>query len=202
MRMPPVPPRLYDRRSSGTPPDLRNGHDIGPSSLTRTRSESAVPLLIRHGCRVHVVPATWMWHPCRFGGARAGGGPESPVARMSLERRDTKDHTPIHLSANDQKKQSGIATVPVRRRVMAESPSGNGSGWARAIGGHGEQPSLVVSEMISRPSPRPGSSWPSRWAWPGSASGGSAAACPDGIPSVRPSPAVAGEAGQHSPARG
>ena len=44
----------------------------------------------RYGCRVHVVPATWMRHPYRIRGAGAGGGAESPVTGMPQERRSTE----------------------------------------------------------------------------------------------------------------
>jgi hypothetical protein len=47
MQMPPVPPRPYDRRSSGTPPDLRNDHDIGPLRLTGTLPLSDPAAVVR-----------------------------------------------------------------------------------------------------------------------------------------------------------
>src|SRR6516225_5681556 len=49
---------------------------------------------IKRGCRVHVVPATWKWHPCRIRGAGARRGVESPVTEIRQERKSTRGHTP------------------------------------------------------------------------------------------------------------
>jgi hypothetical protein len=60
-----------------------------PSSLRHHRYR-----IVRRGCRVHVVPATWMWRPCRIRRARAGPGAESPSHGNAA---GTQQHQGSHL---------------------------------------------------------------------------------------------------------
>ena len=77
--------------------------------------------ILRHGCRVHAVPATWMGRPCRIRGAGAGGAAESPVTGICGNARASGVTPPACPPAHDQQKLSAVRwdDVDVAREVVS-----------------------------------------------------------------------------------
>ena len=65
--------------------------------------------IVRRGCRVHVVPATWLRHPCRIreGGARRRGGITSHRNAAGTQEHQRSGAQPVPR-AHGQQEPSGI----------------------------------------------------------------------------------------------
>ena len=126
--------RSFYQRTTGVAPAARPGRGGQPRSMTGSRPGSAagpgrdpagrhrirrtgcrhlhLAHGIRRGCRVHVVPATWLWHPCRIPPSRSRLRAGSPVTGIPWEPRSTRGRgAGAHLPA----RISGIAARARRR---------------------------------------------------------------------------------------
>ena len=131
---------------------------LGSTACPADHTSPAVrPLLapgIRHGCRVHAVPATWMWHPHRIRGAGARGEPESPVTGILWERRGTNGTRATAAAGSPRNpshpaRQGCAPQVASRRGLRTWPPAGPAAGRSRA-----PSPRRRLSAPPGPPNPR------------------------------------------------